>query len=131
MSLDLVGFAPGDVDAATISLPARNTGSVMLVGVSNALVVLFAKFIFVGIRIGIAATPELFDETLALVVSGKLLEGLPLFVCDDVSDVLIQPVLVSLLEFDLLFPRLTHRVLILLAGLTLLRETGGNREGKR
>ena len=42
----------------------------MFVGVSDALVILFLKFVFVRVRIGIATTPEFLDEAFALVVGG-------------------------------------------------------------
>ena len=63
----------------------------MLVGVSDPLVMFFAIFVLVGVRIGIAAQPELLDELLALFVGGELLESRPLLVRDDVGDVLVEP----------------------------------------
>jgi len=68
----------------------------MLVGVGDALVVLF--FVFVLFRVGsrIATLPESLDEVVALLVVGKLLEGCPLFISNDVDDILIQPLSVGL-----------------------------------
>jgi hypothetical protein len=71
----------------------------MLVGVGNALVVLFFEFVLFGIGRGIAALPEGFNEVVALFVVGELLEGGPLFVCDDVGDVFVEPLLVGLAQF--------------------------------
>ena len=72
-----------------------------LVRVGDALVILFAEFVFVRVRIGIAAAPEFFDEVFALVVGGQFLKGFSFFVGDDVGDVLVEPVFVSLLQFGL------------------------------
>ena len=93
----------------------------MLVGVGNPFVIFLAILVFVGVRIRIAPAPEFFDEAFALVVSLQLLESLALVVSDDVRDVLIEPIAVSLLQFDLLVPRLIHRILI--AAFLFLRHT--------
>jgi len=42
----------------------------VLVSVGDTLVILFLEFVFLGVRIRVAAAPEFFDEALALVVSG-------------------------------------------------------------
>src|SRR6266550_2697529 len=112
MAFGLVRFAPGDINAAAVSLPAGNTRCVMLVGIGDALVVLLTKLVFISIRIGIATAPELFDETFALVVS------------DDVRDVLVQPILVSLFQFRLDVARLLRRVLAFVV--LLLRQARGH-----
>ena len=91
---DLVRRPVRDVDAAAIRLPSGDTGSVVLVGVSDAAVVLFLELVLDGIGRGIAAQPELLDELLALFVGLQPLEGLALFIGDDVDDVLVQPLLV-------------------------------------
>ena len=101
----------------------------MLVGIGDALVVLLAKLVFISVRIGIAPAPELFNETFALVVGFELLESLALFVGDDVSDVLLQPVLVSLLQFRLYVARLFRRVLAVIVAL-LLRQARGRGKSK-
>src|SRR6266404_3030638 len=119
MAFGFVRFAPGYVDAATISLPTGNAGRIMFVGIGDALVVLLTKLVFISVWIGIAPAPELFDETLTLVVGFELLERLALFISDDVRDVLVQPILVSLFQFRLHVVRLFRRVLafiILLLG---------------
>src|SRR6266850_1644101 len=99
MAFGLVRLAPGYIDAAAVSLPAGNARRIVFVGIGDALVVLLTKLVFIGVRIGIAPAPELFDETFALVVGFKLLERLALFVSDDVRDVFVQPILVSLFQF--------------------------------
>src|SRR6266850_2056729 len=113
MGLNFIRFSPHDVSAAAISLPAGNAGSVMLIGIGDALVVLLAIFVFVGVRIGIAPAPEFFDEALALVVGFQLPESFSLFVGDDVGDVFVQPVFVSLLKFRLYIAWLLGGVLTL------------------
>ena len=75
MRLDLVGGAPHDVNAAAIGLPAWNAGSEMLVGISDAAIVLFLVLVFRSVGSGIATQPELLDELVALLVVGKLLES--------------------------------------------------------
>ena len=94
MAFSLVRLAVHDVDTAAVGLPAGDTRRVVLVGVSDALVVFLAKFVFVGVRIRIAPPPEFFDKPFALVVSFQLLESFALFVGDDVRDVFFQPILV-------------------------------------
>ncbi len=73
----------------------------MLVSIGDALVVFLAEFVFVRVRIGIAAAPELFDKPFALVVGRKFLESFALFFGDDVSDVFLEPIFVSLFQFRL------------------------------
>ncbi len=89
----------------------------MLVGVGDALVVLFLIFVLFGVRSGVAALPEGFDEVVALFVVRELLEGGALFVGDDVDDVFVQPLLVGLADF------LLEGALVLLA-LLLARQDG-------
>src|SRR5437588_11305312 len=117
MRFRLVGFAPHDIDAAAIGLPSGNAGSEMLVGVSDALLIFLAILVFVGVGIGIAPPPKLLDKALALIVGLELLEGLPLFIGDYVSDVLFQPILVSLIQFGLDVARLLRWIRGLSAGL--------------
>ena len=71
----------------------------MFVGVFYAAVVFFFEFVFFGVRGGIAALPEGFDELVTLFVVGKLLERLSLFVRNNIDDVFVQPLLVGLAEF--------------------------------
>src|SRR5260370_10354140 len=129
MALGLVRFAPGYIDAAAIRLPTGNAGRVMLVGIGDALVVLLTKLVFISIRIGIATAPELFYETFALVVGFELLERLALFISDDVRDVLVQPILVSLFQFRLHVARLFRRVLNFFV--LLLRQSRGHGKSER
>ncbi len=89
MGFNLVRLAPGDVDAAAVGLPARNTRGIVFVGISDALVVLLTKLVLIGVRIRIAPAPELFNKALALVVGFEFLKGLTLFIGNDVSDVLV------------------------------------------
>src|SRR5437870_2136189 len=129
MGFRFVGFAIHNPNAATVGLPPGNTGSEMLVGVSDAFVIFLAILVFVGVRIGIAPPPKLLDKTLALIVGLELLEGLPLFIGDDVSDVLFQPILVSLIQFGLNVARLLRWILGLFAVL-FLRQTCRNGENE-
>ena len=53
---------------AAVGLPAGLAGGKMLVGVSDAPVVLFAELVLWRVRIGVAAQPEVLDECVALLV---------------------------------------------------------------
>src|SRR5580698_5934897 len=83
----------------------------MLVGVGNALVVLFFVLVLFGVRSGIATLPESFDERIALFVVAELLEGRLLFVGDDPDHVLIEPFLVRPFDF---FPVVLFLLLLFL-----------------
>ena len=65
----------------------------MVVGVSNTAVMLFFVLVFLGIRCGVAAEPELLDKLLAFFVRFQTFESRFFLVCDDVNHVLIQPLL--------------------------------------
>jgi len=91
MRLDRIRLAEGNVDVSAVSLPSGLAGSIVLVRIGDAAVMLFAELVFRGIGIGIAAQPELLDEGLALLVVAEISEGFPFFVGDDVGDVLIEP----------------------------------------
>src|SRR5947207_10851537 len=99
MGLNGVGLAERNIDVAAVRLPARLAGGVVLVGVGDAPVVLFAELVFGGIGIGIAAQPELLDERLALLIVAQVLESLPFVIGDDVGHILLEPVLVGVLQF--------------------------------
>ena len=94
MRIDFIGLAENDVHASAIGFPARNARREMLVGVGDALVVLFFIFVLFGVGSGIAALPEGLDKIVAFLVVRELLEGGALFVGDDPDDVLFQPLLV-------------------------------------
>ncbi len=104
---------------AAVSLPAGLAGRVVLVGVSDAPIMLFAEFVLRRIRIGIAPQPEVFDKGVALLVVRESLEGLALFVGDDVGHILIQPGFVCALQ--LLPDGLLSRELLLVGALALER----------
>ena len=101
MGLDFIGRAPDDVDAAAIGPPAGDAGGEVLVGVLDAAIVLFAEFVLLGIRSGIAAEPELLDECVALFIGAEEFESLLFFRGDDVTHVFIEPGLVGLADFFL------------------------------
>ncbi len=54
MRFDAVGLAVGNVHVPAIGLPTRLAGGKMLIGIGDSPVVLFAKFVFRGIGVGIA-----------------------------------------------------------------------------
>jgi hypothetical protein len=58
----LVGLAVHDPDSAAVRLPARYARGKVLVGIGDSFVVFLAVFVFVGVRIGIATAPKLFDD---------------------------------------------------------------------
>ena len=94
----------GDVDTTAIGLPSRNAAGKRLVSVGDTAVVLFLIFVFDCVRGGGAAQPEAFHELFAFFVGLELLEGLTLFVRDDVRDVFVLPLLPRSFQF-LLQPR--------------------------
>src|ERR1700733_3544661 len=104
MRVDFIGWTVLDVNHAAVGLPPRNTRGIVVVGVSNAAVMLFFVFVFLGIRRGVAPQPELLHKLLALLVGFQPLERLPFLVSDDVADILIQPFLPRTRQF--LFQRL-------------------------
>ena len=63
----------------------------MFVRVSDTLVMLVLVLVVDGVRRGIPAKPELFDELLTFFVRLESLECRPLFAGDDVGDVLVEP----------------------------------------
>ena len=128
MAVFLVRLSVHDVNASPVRLPSGNAGRKMLVSVGNAFVVLLAIFIFVGVGIRIAAAPEVFDETFALVVRLQFLKGLSFVIRDDVSDVFFEPVLIGLFQFRLDVARFLGRVLTLGITLGFLRQA--SRHGK-
>src|ERR1039457_4980030 len=76
---------------ASIGLPTRFAGCIVVVCILNPPVVLLAELIIGRVGIGIAAQPELLDESLALLIVAEVLEGFSFFVGDDVGYVLLQP----------------------------------------
>src|SRR5438552_14141192 len=99
MRIDFIGLAENDIDTAAIGLPSGNAGREMLIGVRNALVMLFLIFVRFGVRSGVAALPEGLDEIVAFFVVGELPESRALLVCDDPDHVLIEPFLIGLAQF--------------------------------
>src|SRR5262249_47628740 len=130
---DLIRLAEHDIDAPAVGLPPGDAAGVMLVGVGDALVMLFAVFVDVGVGVGIAAVPESFDELLALLVGLERVEDLALLIGDDPADVFVYPAFVKALGLLLLallrllfLPLLTLLVLLL-----VLREGPEGWQGER
>ena len=65
---------------------------------------LFAVLVLGRIGIGVAAQPELLDESVALLIVAQVLERLHLLVGDDPANVLVQPLLVDALQLCLAAP---------------------------
>ena len=101
MGLDLVGRPKHDVHPAAVGLPTRDAGRVVLVGICDTPVVLFFKLVLFGVRRGIAALPESFNELVALFVVRELHEGGFFFVGDNPAHVLVQPLLIRLAQLNL------------------------------
>ncbi len=93
-----IGLAEGDIHVAAIRLPARLAGGEMLVGVGDAAIMLFAKLVFRGVGIGIAAQPELLDEGFSFLIVAQVLERPPFIIADDVAHILFKPGLVGPLQ---------------------------------
>jgi hypothetical protein len=69
----------------------------MLIGICDAFIVLFAKFVLLGVGVRVAPPPELLDKVLALFIGCKSLEGLFFFVSDDVGDIVLKLFFVNVL----------------------------------
>ena len=93
VALFLAGGTVGDVDAATIRIPAFDARVEVVVGVGDPAVVLLLEFIEGRSRVRVPAAPELLDEGVPFGVGAQVVEDLLLFVRDDVDDVLSQPLL--------------------------------------
>src|SRR6185369_14247775 len=109
-----IGLAVHDPDAATIRFPTWYAGAEVLVGVCDSFVVLLFELVLVSVRIGIAPAPKFLDESFAFVVSSQFFECLTFFVSDDVGDVFVEPVFVSLFEFRLYIAWLVAGILLIL-----------------
>ncbi len=94
VALKRVGLTVHDVNAAAIGSPAGNAGRKMLIGISDAAIMLFFHRIIDRIRIGIAPLPELLDELLAFFVRLQCEKSFALGICNDEDDILVQPLFV-------------------------------------
>ena len=122
MGVDLIGLAVHDVNPAAIRSPAGHSRREMLVGIGDALVVLFFIFVFFGVRSGVAALPERFNKVVAFFVVRELFEGRAFFVGNDPDHVLFEPLLVGLGQ--LVLERLLIPLFLLFRGRTLERIYG-------
>src|ERR1700722_14448510 len=91
MRVDRVRRAPHDVNATAIGLPSRLAGRVVVVGILNAPIMLFAKLVLKRIGIWVAPLPETLNERLALLVIAQAQKRSALIVGDDVVNFLVQP----------------------------------------
>src|SRR5581483_8510569 len=96
MGFDFVGLSKDDVNTAAIGFPSWDASCKVLVGVGDALVVLFLILVLFGVGRRVAALPERFDEVVALFVIRELLEGGTFFIGDDVNDVFVEPLFIRL-----------------------------------
>src|SRR4051812_5354190 len=97
MRFDLVGLAPHYVYATTVGFPARYARGVVLVRIGDALIILVAVLVFLGVGVRVASPPEIFDEVFAFLVGLQSVEGLFLFFRNDVGYIFVDPLLVGLL----------------------------------
>src|SRR6266481_2559366 len=101
VGLDLIRGPKHDVSAAAVGLPPGDASRVVFVGIRDTPVVLFFKLVLFGVRRGIAALPEGFNELVALFVVRELHEGGFLFVGDYPAHILVQPLPISLAQLNL------------------------------
>ena len=94
--LDRFRFAQDDVDAAHVGAPSgcRRVPPIPLVGVGNAAVVLVLEFVLGCPGGRIALLPESGREDIPVPVGIELQEDVPFLGCDDVDDVLLEPLAV-------------------------------------
>lgn len=90
--IDFVGRPVKNVNPTAIGSPTGDARGEMLIGVSNAAIVLFAEGILWRIGIGIATAPEFFDVLFAFFVVGEAEKGRALIGSDDVGDFLVEPI---------------------------------------
>ena len=95
----------------------------MLVGIGDSFVIFFAVFVFFRVRIGVAATPEIFDEILALFVRHQSIKSPFFLFCNDVSNVVVDPFFISLFELWLDVTNLIGNILAWLVFVTFWRLT--------
>src|SRR5258708_40187153 len=101
MGINFIGRPKHDVRPAAFGLPAGDACRVVLLSIRDTPAVLFFKLVLLGVRRGIAALPEGFNELLALFVVRELHEGGFLFVGDNPAHVLVQPLPISLAQLNL------------------------------
>src|SRR5215510_2495325 len=102
MRLYLVRLSERYVNTTAVGLPTGNAGRVLFICVLDPLEVLLLVLVLGSVGIVVAPEPEVFNELIALFVRLKGFEGLSFFIGYDVTDVLIEPVLVNALK--LFFP---------------------------
>ena len=95
MRFFFIRLAKHDVNATAIRFPAGNTTGEIFIRVSNALVIILAVFVDVGVGIGITAEPELLNELFALIIRFQGLKGTALFIRNDVQHIFIHPFFVN------------------------------------
>src|SRR4030095_13199120 len=88
----LIRFSIHDPDAPAIRFPSWYAGREMLIGIGNALVVFLFELVLIGVGVGIAPAPEFLDKPFPFIVGCQFFKSLPLFVRNDISDVLLKPV---------------------------------------
>src|SRR4029077_9313897 len=86
--LNLIRGTPYDVHVTPVRLPSWNSRSIVLIGISDAAVVLFLEIVVRQVGIAAAPQPKLFNELLALFVRLQLQKSGPLFRRDNVDHVL-------------------------------------------
>jgi len=98
MSFLVVGLAVSDIDVTAVRQIARLTGGEVLICVRNAGIDLIPVLVVRGVRAGVAALPEAFDEGVPLLIVAEVLKSLFLGGRDDPPDVLLEPLLVIALS---------------------------------
>jgi hypothetical protein len=101
LDLDVVGLAELDPHAAAVAEHPPLIDRVVIVGVGDTALEVAFELVFRGVRRGITALPESFDELVALFVVGEQLESLLLFVGDDPAHIFVKPLFVGLAQLDL------------------------------
>src|SRR6185437_10641154 len=113
MRIDLIRRAVLDINHSAVGFPAGNTGSIMVVRVSDTAVDFLFVLVFFRVGCRIAALPEVLNELFAFFVGLQMLESLALLIGDDVGNVFVQPFLPWALK---LLPELLLSPLLFLLG---------------
>src|SRR5215831_15224872 len=99
MGFDRIRSPERNVDVSAVCLPSWFAGRIVVIGVLDAPVMLFAELIVRGVGVGVPAEPELLNKSFALFVVAEALKGLAFLVRNNVGDVLIEPGFISAFQF--------------------------------
>src|SRR5262245_23260152 len=102
MRFDFIGLSERYVNTAAVGLPTGNSGRIFFIRVLDTFEVLLFVLVLGSVGIGVASEPEVLNELIAFFVGFKGFERLSFLIGYDVTDILVEPVLINTLQ--LFFP---------------------------